>query len=197
MTVPDKCVDIINVVAHQHLIYREIASTLLKLPESVGNARHTTFYVSLAAYMGDVMRAFVREVSQEVPKDITAKWRSSYLDFHIALALNDNAFTTEHQRSALKKMNRTWNHFKLKRTYRKVQTRESFVSICSIRFVSLYMAYSYTRKVTQIILLRWRQYVRWSVRAQEEHRRHDRRSARKYRTSEAQAATRGRTATCI
>ncbi|KAG2088849.1 uncharacterized protein F5147DRAFT_658595 [Suillus discolor] len=38
VTVPDKCVDILNVVAHQHLIYREIASTLLKLPESVGNS---------------------------------------------------------------------------------------------------------------------------------------------------------------
>ncbi|KAG2090480.1 uncharacterized protein F5147DRAFT_658149 [Suillus discolor] len=115
VTILEKCIDCVDVLAHQLLMYCEIASILLKLPESAINARQSRFYLSLASYMSNVLNAFIGEVKQEGPKGITSKWCSAHLDFHIALTLHDSAFTVAHQKIALKKMNWTWAQFKEKK----------------------------------------------------------------------------------
>ncbi|KAG1859476.1 hypothetical protein C8R48DRAFT_674009 [Suillus tomentosus] len=81
-------------------MYWEITAILLKLAKSTLKTRQCIFYVSLAYYLSNVLNAFVGEVRQE----------------------KQSAFTLAHQKIALKKMNKTWNHFKLKMMYRKIQS---------------------------------------------------------------------------
>ncbi|KAG1879694.1 hypothetical protein C8R48DRAFT_767930 [Suillus tomentosus] len=119
--VPAKCADTLEVVTYQLHLYRNIANMLMKLPKAAHIDEQIMFYISLTAYLADVIYAFVGEVRQDGPKAKTSKWRSAHLDFHIALALQDSAFTLEHQKIALKKINRTWAQFREKKLYKRVQ----------------------------------------------------------------------------
>ncbi|KAG1786397.1 uncharacterized protein HD556DRAFT_1449774 [Suillus plorans] len=118
--VPRKCADVLEIVAHQLKLYRDIASVLIKLPKAAHIDEQIMFYLSLATYLADVIYGFIGEVKQDGPKAKSSKWRSAHLDFHIALALQNSAFTPEHQKIALKKMNRTWAQFREKRVYKKI-----------------------------------------------------------------------------
>jgi hypothetical protein len=158
--VPEKCIDFLSVLAHQHQMYRDIAAILLKLPESAIKTRQFTFYISLACYLGNVLDAFVGEVRQEEEKGISSKWRSAHLDYHFALALQNSAFTLPHQKIALKKMNKTWNHFKLKRVYSKIQSRKPVVSMSLLYLRLPHTEYRDIRNVTQSTVHRWRRHVR-------------------------------------
>ncbi|KAG1825324.1 hypothetical protein DFJ58DRAFT_849574 [Suillus subalutaceus] len=51
----------------------------------------------------------------------TSKWRSAYLDYHMALTLHDSSFTEETQITTMKDIKRTWAQFREKKPLKEVQ----------------------------------------------------------------------------
>lgn len=146
---------------HHHLMYWEIAAILLKLPESTFKTRQCTFYGSLTCYLSNVLNAFVSEVRQEEPKGITSKWHSVHLDYYFALTLHNSAFTLAHQKIALKKTDKTWNHFKLKMVYRKIQSCKLIVSMSLLYLCLSHTEYNDIHNITQSTVHRCQRYVWW------------------------------------
>jgi hypothetical protein len=97
---------------------------LIDRPDSSVNDWQFQFYLALTEYTAAVITAFAREVQEDGNKASHSKWRSAILDYHIALTLENSAFTPEHQTIALKKMKRTWNQFKDKKVYKRIQSSE-------------------------------------------------------------------------
>ncbi|KAG1720984.1 uncharacterized protein EDB91DRAFT_1256740 [Suillus paluster] len=120
--VPDKCVDLIKVVVHQLQLYQRTTSALMKIPQSSIEDWQIQFYLALTAYTAEVITAFAREVKDDAVKATNSKWRSAYLDYHIALLLQNSAFTKEHQTIAVKKMKRSWIHFQEKKVYKPIES---------------------------------------------------------------------------
>jgi hypothetical protein len=93
-------------------------------PGSSVNDEHVRFYLCLLKYCWAVVIGFVKEVNEAGTKANQSKWRSACLDYHIALSLEQCAFTEEHQQIAQQKMNRTWAQFREKRAYKPIQSCE-------------------------------------------------------------------------
>ncbi|KAG1828890.1 hypothetical protein DFJ58DRAFT_737582 [Suillus subalutaceus] len=72
-------------------------------------------YLCITYYYIEVLVAFVQEVNDDAPASKT--WRSAHLDYHFAMALNNNAFSESMQHSTLSKIKRTWNDFRQKMVY--------------------------------------------------------------------------------
>ncbi|KAG2029296.1 hypothetical protein BDR03DRAFT_1018596 [Suillus americanus] len=114
------CLDALRVVIRQFRLHQRLATELTALPPSDIINPHVVFYISLLKYYKDLLSAFHAEVQAD-PLSSTSKWRSSHLDFHIALALMKSTFIPVEQRAALKVMNRTWKHFLDKKIYEPVR----------------------------------------------------------------------------
>ncbi|KAG1718477.1 uncharacterized protein EDB91DRAFT_1090035 [Suillus paluster] len=121
--IPDACVDALRLVVHQLHLYQSTAMALRDLPKSDAVDNELQLYISIAEYLASIVTAFKGELGTDNTTSSNTKWRSAHLDFHIALALEGNAFTQEQQTIALKAMKRSWNHFREKRTFKKVQER--------------------------------------------------------------------------
>lgn len=113
------CLDALRVVTRQFRLHQCLARELTALPPSDAITTHVAFYISLVKYYKDLLSAFHDEVKAD-PLSSTSKWRSSHLDFHIALALMKSTFIPDEQEAALKVMNRTWKQFWDKRIYEPV-----------------------------------------------------------------------------
>ncbi|KAG1886469.1 hypothetical protein F4604DRAFT_1675383 [Suillus subluteus] len=120
--VSQKCLDQIRLVVHQFQLYQRIATELQKLPKSMEVDCNVKFYMSLVAYFKDVISAFHGEAKADASSS-TSKWRSAYLDYHIALALHGSSFTKDMQITALKEIKRTWTQFREKKGLREIQKR--------------------------------------------------------------------------
>ncbi|KAG2057310.1 hypothetical protein BDR06DRAFT_1005322 [Suillus hirtellus] len=121
--IPDKCVNAIRLIVHQLNLYQSTSKALQDLPKSPVVDEELQIYIFLSAYLGAVLAVFRQELQTDT-NVVTTKWRSTHLDYHIALALHDNAFTKEQQAVALKKMKRSWTHLREKKPYKKVQESE-------------------------------------------------------------------------
>ncbi|KAG1789581.1 uncharacterized protein HD556DRAFT_1311175 [Suillus plorans] len=93
---------------------------LIKIPKSDSVNDTVKFYLSLVSYFKDVILAFHQEAKDDASSS-TSKWRSAYLDYHIALALHNSAFTEAMQATALGEMKRTWAQFLEKKALKEVQ----------------------------------------------------------------------------
>ncbi|KAG1847427.1 hypothetical protein F4604DRAFT_1935938 [Suillus subluteus] len=121
LEIPDACVDALRLVIHQLHLYQSTAKALQDLPKSDAVNTELRLYISISAYLASVVSAFKGELGTDNTTSSNAMWRSAHLDFHIALALQDHAYTLEQQTIALKAIRRSWNHFREKKTYKKVQ----------------------------------------------------------------------------
>jgi uncharacterized membrane protein YoaT (DUF817 family) len=101
-------------------IYQQLVKNMIDRPETPKTKNACHMYIAIVSYLAQVVSAFHKEVTSE-PSSSTTKWRSVYLDYHLAMALHDSAFTRDQQAIALKKMKRTWAHFKERKRYPKVQ----------------------------------------------------------------------------
>jgi hypothetical protein len=86
-------------------------------------------YIATIGYFAHVISTFHKEVKSDASSS-TNKWRSVYLDYHIAMALQDNAFTREQQAIALKAMKRTWTQFQERKRNQKVMDSKSLIVHC-------------------------------------------------------------------
>ncbi|KAG2046773.1 hypothetical protein BDR06DRAFT_977246 [Suillus hirtellus] len=118
--VPKECRDAVSVLVHQFQLYRGSAKALMALPETECIKEDISFHLSVAFYVLKVLHKFNDELERDAPGP-RAKWRSIYVDFHFAMALEDNSFTNEKQTLALQNINRTWKDFQRKKTYAPVQ----------------------------------------------------------------------------
>ncbi|KAG1830501.1 hypothetical protein DFJ58DRAFT_736936 [Suillus subalutaceus] len=119
--IPDACVDGLRLVVHQLHLYQSTAKALQDLPKSDAVNKELQLYISISAYLASTVTAFKGELGTDNTTSSNAMWRSAHLDFHIALALEDSAFTQEQQTIALKAIRRSWKHFREKKTYKRVQ----------------------------------------------------------------------------
>ncbi|KAG1886466.1 hypothetical protein F4604DRAFT_1675381 [Suillus subluteus] len=131
--ISQKCLDQIRLVVHQFQLYQRIATELRNLPKSVEVDGSLNFYMSLVAYFKDIISAFHGEAKADASSS-TSKWRSAYLDYHMALSLHGSSFTTEKQITALKEIKRTWTQFREKKGLKEVQQltgRRMHAAFCS------------------------------------------------------------------
>ncbi|KAG2063550.1 hypothetical protein BDR04DRAFT_1123183 [Suillus decipiens] len=119
-TVPAQYVDILTLVVHQFHLYQGTASAIKQLAKSPAVDEELQLYLSLTSYFAQVISAFKVELGCDV-NCTSPTWRSAHLDFHMALALHDNSYTKDQQDVALKKMKRSWDSFRDKKPYKKVQ----------------------------------------------------------------------------
>ncbi|KAG1832553.1 hypothetical protein DFJ58DRAFT_848004 [Suillus subalutaceus] len=118
--VSPKCLDQLRLIIHQLRLYQQTGQILKTLPKSKPVDDMLILYISFVGYLAQIVSAFHAEAKAD-PSSSTNKWRSAYLEYHIALALYDNAFTEEKQTAALNEMKRTWVQFKEKKGFKKVQ----------------------------------------------------------------------------
>ncbi|KIK39219.1 hypothetical protein CY34DRAFT_108334 [Suillus luteus UH-Slu-Lm8-n1] len=107
------------------IIYRDLAHAKIILAEDVSltvpdNVTLVMFYNGQKRTK--VPEKFITEVEEAGTKASQSKWRSTCLNYHIALSLEKCAFTLEHQQIAQQKMNRTWAQFRVKRAYKPIQS---------------------------------------------------------------------------
>ena len=105
-------------------MFRRTADVLIDRPDAKVEDPNIQFYLALISYTAAVITAFIGEVQDDGAKASQSKWRSAHLDYHIALTLDNSAFTKEHQRMAEQKMNRTWAQFREKKVYKRIQSSE-------------------------------------------------------------------------
>jgi hypothetical protein len=122
--VPEKCIDFLVVTIHQLEVFRRTTDILIERPDIKVEDPDVQFYLALIAYTASVITSVVREIQEDGPKATKSKWRSAHLDYHIALTLENSAFTSTHQRIAEQKMNRTWAQFREKKAYKRIQSSE-------------------------------------------------------------------------
>ncbi|KAG2335279.1 hypothetical protein BDR05DRAFT_954197, partial [Suillus weaverae] len=120
--VPEKCIDFLAVTMYQLEVFRRITDALIDRPDTSIHDTNVQFYLSLVAYTAAVVTAFIREVEEDGAKASQSKWRSALLDYHIALTLENSAFTTTHQKIAEQNMKRTWAQFREKKAYKRIQS---------------------------------------------------------------------------
>ncbi|KAG2353795.1 hypothetical protein BDR07DRAFT_1382812 [Suillus spraguei] len=89
MTVPSQCYDALWLLHHHLNMYRRTANALMDDPGS-SNATLDT-YLCITYYYCEVLMAFFQEVKDDAPA-ASKTWRSAHLDYHFAMALNNNAF---------------------------------------------------------------------------------------------------------
>ncbi|KAG2354617.1 hypothetical protein BDR07DRAFT_1382094 [Suillus spraguei] len=118
--VPEKYIHILTLIVHQFHLYQSTASAIKQLEKSPAVNEEFQLYISLTSYFAQVISAFKGELGCDV-NCTSPKWRSAHLDFHMALALHDNSYTKDQQDGALKTMKRSWDSFKDKKPYKKVQ----------------------------------------------------------------------------
>jgi hypothetical protein len=121
--VPEKYIHILTLIVHQFHLYQSTASAIKQLEKSPAVNEEFQLYISLTSYFAQVISAFKGELGCDV-NCTSPKWRSAHLDFHMALALHDNSYTKDQQDGALKTMKRSWDSFKDKKPYKKVQDCE-------------------------------------------------------------------------
>ncbi|KAG2045850.1 hypothetical protein BDR06DRAFT_1015240 [Suillus hirtellus] len=118
--VSPKCLDQIRLLVHQLHLYQRTATAIAKVAKSDRVEETFVFYMSLISYFGILLTAFLREAKADSSSS-NSKWRSAHLDYHMTLALHGNAFTMDQQTVAMQEIKRSWNHFREKKIYRKVQ----------------------------------------------------------------------------
>ncbi|KAG2121466.1 hypothetical protein DEU56DRAFT_918153 [Suillus clintonianus] len=120
--VPEKCIDFLAVTIYQLEVFRRTADVLLGRPDVDVKNPDIQFYLALISYAAEIITSFVTEVREAGDNIRQSKWRSAILDYHIALTLENSAFTSTHQRLAEQKMNRTWAQFREKKLFKKIQS---------------------------------------------------------------------------
>jgi hypothetical protein len=105
-------------------MFRRTTDVLIDRPGAKVEDPNIQFYLALISYHAAVITAFIGEVQDDGAKASQSKWRSAHLDYHIALTLENSAFTKQHQRMAEQKMNRTWAQFREKKVYKRIQSSE-------------------------------------------------------------------------
>ncbi|KAG2368457.1 hypothetical protein BDR07DRAFT_1478229 [Suillus spraguei] len=123
--VPDQCHDQLHLLLHHLRIYQLTAKTFL---EYLNNTNTHQIYVAIVYYYCEVLLAFCQEVKVDDPCS-NKTWRSAHLDYHFALALENNAFSKDMQETALSKINRSWGNFQRKTVYLPVQQPEMVIEI--------------------------------------------------------------------
>ncbi|KAG1784504.1 uncharacterized protein HD556DRAFT_1451703 [Suillus plorans] len=118
--VSPKCLDQIRLVVHQLHLYQRTAKALTKVAKSDRVEETFVFYMSLISYFAVLITAFLREAKADSSSS-NSKWRSAYLDYHMALALHGNSFTLDQQIVAMQDIKRSWNQFREKKVFKKVQ----------------------------------------------------------------------------
>ncbi|KAG1830495.1 hypothetical protein DFJ58DRAFT_848445 [Suillus subalutaceus] len=94
---------------HQHNVYVQIITNGAPIvKENRMDEGDLQLYVSVAAYLRDVIYAFKEEWEGEGYKP---KFRSARLEFHMAMVLTGGMFTDRNVQKVQKKFNVTWNHF--------------------------------------------------------------------------------------
>jgi hypothetical protein len=118
--VPDQCSDALHLIIHHLDVYQKVTQ---KLMENSVSIQSLAVYIAVTHYYWDVVLAFCKEVEDDDPGS-NKTWRSAHLDYHFAMALENNAFSKEMQKAALSKIKRTWTDFRRKKAYRPVMQRE-------------------------------------------------------------------------
>ncbi|KAG1859394.1 hypothetical protein C8R48DRAFT_774732 [Suillus tomentosus] len=118
--VSPKCLDQIRLVVHQLHLYQCTATAIAKAAKLDRVEETFVFYMSLISYFGVLITAFMREAKADSSSS-NSKWCSAHLDYHMALVLHGNTFTMDQQTVAMQEIKRSWNHFREKKVYRKVQ----------------------------------------------------------------------------
>ncbi|KAG2121472.1 hypothetical protein DEU56DRAFT_760646 [Suillus clintonianus] len=109
LVIPPNCAQPFLVLLHQHGVYVNMLKYgEPKVKEGLMDPADLQSYVSVAAYLRDVILAFMEEWEGEGFK---AKFRSARLEFHMAMALTGGAFTDRNMRKVQKRFNVTWNDF--------------------------------------------------------------------------------------
>ncbi|KAG2360972.1 hypothetical protein BDR07DRAFT_1486434 [Suillus spraguei] len=109
MVVPANCAQPLLILLHQHNVYVQmITNSLPIVQEDRMDPQDLEVYVSVAAYLRDVILAFKEEWEDDGYK---TKFRSARLEFHIAMVLTGGTFNDRNVRKMQKKFNVTWDHF--------------------------------------------------------------------------------------
>ncbi|KAG1790117.1 uncharacterized protein HD556DRAFT_1310900 [Suillus plorans] len=116
LPVPDQCSDALHLIIHHLHTYQKVTHTLMQHSVTV---QSLAVYIAVTHYYWDVLLAFCKEIEDDAPGS-NKTWRSAHLDYHFAMALENNAFSKEMQKAALSKIKRTWTDFKRKKAYRPV-----------------------------------------------------------------------------
>jgi hypothetical protein len=95
------------------------------------------FYVSISAYLINVLAAVCEEIKNDAPRACD-RWWSTCLDYHFTMAFNGNSLTEKQQAEALESLELSWNDFSEKKERcLLVKHRELYISVSLLSNSSL------------------------------------------------------------
>ncbi|OJA20363.1 hypothetical protein AZE42_07310 [Rhizopogon vesiculosus] len=130
--VPSLCREGVKVLVHQFNLYRKVTEALNEDAPSEDSHSGVNIHASITDYFFQVLLAFCGEVNG-TRRMSNETWRSAHLDYHFSMALLDNAFDSEEQASALKKIGLSWEKFRHGKVFtgvKQLQGRKFHDSFC-------------------------------------------------------------------